>query len=124
MRKETEKERGDRLARYHSMSEVELRERVVRFSKELEDTSMSLRETGFKSNSLRHAMMELTRRDLQVDPIVITVQKNRTVTAKRFFITRELDPKRLEQNMLSLLKRAPTKKECPLCEAGIPRRLK
>lgn len=85
MRKETKKERRDRLARYHSMSEGDLREQVARFSKELKDKPMSLRETGFKLNSLRHAMMELNRRGLPIDPIVTAVQKSRTVTARRFF---------------------------------------
>ena len=105
-----------REARYRDMTDSDLRIQITIFSDELKDKRLPLREVQFKTNSIRKALMELSRRGLKVEPIIIARQKTKPGT--HYFITHEIDMESIERNMTKLL----TREDCPLCKAGVPRR--
>ena len=102
-RKQTQEEKDKRAARYAAMSEESLRAQIDRFSEELKEKRMGIWECHLKTNSLRYAMMELNRRGLSVAPVIIAIQKKRTTERQSFFITMEMDAKKLERNISKLL---------------------
>ncbi len=79
-REQTQEEKDKRDARYKAMSEESLRNAVDRFTRELKEKSMDEFEAHLKTNSLRYAMMELHRRGLFVEPVIISTQKKETET--------------------------------------------
>lgn len=64
-----------REERYRGMSEEKLRADIDRFAKEVQEQDLDLREVQAKTNSIRYALLELLRRDLPVEPVVVSTQQ-------------------------------------------------
>ena len=97
----TDEDRRKRKVRYEAMSEESLRHAVDRFTRELQEKEMHDMERHLKTNTLRYSMMELNRRGLFVEPVILSTQKKKKAD---FFITMEIDPKSIETNMMKVLK--------------------
>lgn len=104
-REQTQEEKDKREDRYKAMSEDDLWKQIARFARELNEAkNMHHFEASFKTNSINHAMTELQRRGLFVEPVITATQKKKPAT--HTFITMEIDMERIERNMMiSLTKR-------------------
>lgn len=99
-REQTQDEKDRREARYKAMTEEELRSQVSWFTRELKIKRMKEFEQHLKTNSLRYAMMELHKRGLFVEPVILSTQKKKPDFR---VLTHEIDMKKIEGHMTKIL---------------------